>query len=72
MAQTTYQAISSQEYPEYIYYEGKCYRLLEDNFRSKQGIIMDKTVLQDYSTCKECVIDNPRNTLYVTYDEDPE
>ena len=72
MAETTYQAISSQEYPEYIYYEGKCYRLLDDNYRAKAGVIINKTKLLSYSTCVECETDNPQNTLYVTYDVDPD
>ncbi len=70
MPSTTYQAISSQEYPEFIYYEGKCYRLLPDNIREKSGTIINKTKLKSYSTCKKCATENPQNTLYVRYSTD--
>ncbi len=70
MPSTTYQSISSQEYPEHIYYEGKCYRLLEDKYRSRTGIILDQTVVEKYITCQDCVDANPRNTLYVTFEEE--
>jgi hypothetical protein len=69
MGSITYQALSSQTYPEFIYYEGKCYHLLEDKYRSRSGVILDESVIEDYITCQSCVDDNPRNTLYVTYDE---
>jgi hypothetical protein len=65
---TLYQAISSQSYPEYMYFDGKCYRLLDDTRRTNTGLVVDQSSIESYTSCKECNETNPQNTMYVTYE----
>lgn len=62
-------AISSQQYPDSIYFEGKCYTLLDDKHVSSDGLVLDYSQLKKYADCDECFADNPQNTMYVCYDE---
>ena len=65
---TLYQAISSQEYPEHMYFDGRCYRLLDEDQMTNAGIIMDSSRMREFESCEECNEANPQNTIYVTYE----
>mgnify|MGYP003305366944 FL=1 len=67
---TLYQAISSQEYPEHMYFDGRCYRLLDEDQMTNAGIILDNSRMQEFESCEECNDANPQNTIYVTYEQD--
>lgn len=67
---TLYQAISSQEYPEHMYFDGRCYRLLEDDRMTNSGIKLDSSRMKEFESCEQCNEANPQNTMYVTYESD--
>ena len=67
---TLYQAISSQEYPEHMYFDGRCYRLLDEDRMTNAGIILDSSRMKEFESCEECNDANPQNTIYVTYEQD--
>lgn len=69
MSSTKFIAISSQQYPPSIYYEGVCYTLLDDKHVSSDGIVLDYALLKKYNDCDECLEANPQNTLFVHYEE---
>ena len=65
---TLYQAISSQEYPEYMFFEGRCYHLMEDDRKTNSGLRIDSSKMEEFESCDECNEANPQNTMYVTYE----
>ena len=69
MSSTEFIAISSQKYPNSIFFEGKCYYLLDDRHVSSDGLVLDYDELKKYETCDKCFTDNPQNTIYVHYEE---
>lgn len=69
MSTTKFIAISSQQYPHSIYFEGVCYTLLDDRHVSSDGLVLDYNQLKKYEDCAECLDNNPQNTLYVHYEE---
>ena len=66
---TQFIAISSQQYPDSIYFEGVCYFLLDDKHVSSDGIVLDYDTISKYVDCDACFDDNPQNTMYVRYEE---
>jgi len=66
---TQFIAISSQQYPESLYFEGVCYFLLDDKHVSSDGIVLDYDQISKYEDCESCFSDNPQNTMYVRYEE---
>lgn len=69
MTTTKFIAISLQQYPNTIYFEGVCYNLLDDKHVSSDGIVLDYEQLKKYQDCEDCFEDNPQNTVYVRYEE---
>lgn len=65
---TLYQAISSQEYPEFMFFEGRCYRLMEEDRMTSSGLMIDKSRMTEFESCEDCNDANPQNTMYVTYE----
>lgn len=65
---TEYISLSSQEYPEHIYMDGTCYRLLDESRRTNAGLVIDSSRLETYDSCESCNAAHPQNTLYVTYE----
>jgi len=65
---TEYIGLSTQEFPEYMYFDGACYRLLSEDRRTNSGYVVDKTRLESFDSCEDCNTSNPLNTMYVTYE----
>ena len=65
---TQYITLSSQEYPEYMFYDGKCWHLLDDDRRTNYGTVIDSSRMVSYEECGDCQEENPQNTMYVMYE----
>ena len=58
----------NQEYPEYMFYQGKCYRLLDESRRTNYGEDLDRSKMIQYQECGDCQESNPQNTMFVMYE----
>ena len=51
-----------------MFYDGKCWHLLDDDRRTNYGTVIDSSRMVSYEECGDCQEENPQNTMYVMYE----
>jgi len=66
---TYFKAISAAGDPEFIFYDERCLGKIDPPLKTGRGIKLNTGDFKTYDDCKECTLDNAKNTLFIRYEQ---